>query len=47
MFVVQRGVRHYTAATEETWIALVETVTTKHTGAEETPMTRTIAEQLG
>ena len=47
MFVVPRGVRHYTAATEETWIALVETVTTQHTGGERTPLTRTIAEQMG
>jgi quercetin dioxygenase-like cupin family protein len=46
-FVVPRGVRHNTSATEETWIALVETVTTLHTGSEETPLTRSIAEQLG
>ena len=47
VFVVGRGVRHNTSAVEETWIALVETVTTKHTGEEETGMTRSIAEQLG
>jgi mannose-6-phosphate isomerase-like protein (cupin superfamily) len=46
-FVVPRGVRHNTSAAEETWIALVETTTTLHTGSEETPMTRSIAEQLG
>ncbi|MEO6806790.1 MAG: cupin domain-containing protein [Edaphobacter sp.] len=46
-FVVPRGVRHNTAATEETWIALIETVTTLHTGAEETEFTRSIEEQLG
>jgi mannose-6-phosphate isomerase-like protein (cupin superfamily) len=46
-FVVPRGIRHNTSATEETWIALIETVTTQHTGAEVTPMTRSIAEQLG
>jgi quercetin dioxygenase-like cupin family protein len=46
-FVVPRGVRHNTSATEETWIALVETVTTLHTGSEETPLSRSIAEQLG
>ena len=46
-FVVPRGVRHNTSATEETWIALIETVTTLHTGSEETPFTRSIAEQLG
>jgi quercetin dioxygenase-like cupin family protein len=46
VFVVPRGVRHNTSATEETWIALVETVTTKHTGEEQTAMTRSIEEQL-
>jgi mannose-6-phosphate isomerase-like protein (cupin superfamily) len=46
MFVVPRGMRHNTSAKEETWIALIETVTTKHTGDEVTPMTRTIEEQL-
>jgi len=46
-FVVPKGVRHNTSATEETWIALIETVTTLHTGSEQTAMTRSIAEQLG
>jgi len=46
VFVVRRGVRHNTSATVETWIALIETVTTKHTGEELTPMTRSIEEQL-
>lgn len=46
VFVVPRGTRHNTSAAEETWIALVEPVTTEHTGSEQTPMTRTIAEQL-
>jgi quercetin dioxygenase-like cupin family protein len=46
-FVVPRGVRHNTSAAEETWIALIETVTTEHTGGEKTPMTRSIVEQLG
>ena len=45
-FVVPRGVRHNTSATEETWLALIETVTTQHTGDEQTSMTRSIAEQL-
>ncbi len=45
-FVVPRGVRHNTSAAEETWIALIETVTTEHTGGEQTPLTRSIAEQL-
>ena len=46
VFVVPRGVRHNTSAVEETWIALIETVTTKHTGEEQTSMTRSLAEQL-
>jgi len=46
-FVVPRGVRHNTSAEIETWIVLVETVTTEHTGAEHTTMTRSIEEQLG
>lgn len=46
-FVVPRGLRHYTAAAEETLIALFEPVATAHTGAEQTPQTRTLAEQLG
>ena len=45
-FVIPRGVRHNTAATEETWIALIESVTTQHTGDEHTAMTRSIEEQL-
>jgi mannose-6-phosphate isomerase-like protein (cupin superfamily) len=45
-FVVPRGVRHNTSAVDETWIALIETVTTEHTGGEPTPLTRSIAEQL-
>ena len=47
VFVVPRGVRHNTFAIEETWIALIETVSTEHTGGEATPLTRSIAEQLG
>jgi len=46
-FVVPRGVRHNTSATEETWIALIETITTLHTGTEHTALTRSIADQLG
>ena len=45
-FVVPRGMRHNTSADVETWIALIETVTTRHTGEEHTPMTRSIEEQL-
>ena len=47
VFVVPRGLRHNTSAQVETLIALIETVTTRHTGNEQTPLTRTIAEQLG
>lgn len=46
-FVVPRGVRHNTSSLEETWIALIETVTTEHAGGEGTAMARSIAEQLG
>jgi quercetin dioxygenase-like cupin family protein len=46
-FVVPRGVRHNTSAAEETWIVLIETTTTLHSGSEQTPMARSIAEQLG
>ncbi len=45
-FVVPRGVRHNTSATEETWLALIETVTTAHTGTEQTPLTRSLADQI-
>lgn len=44
-FVVPRGVRHNTSAETETWIVLIESVTTQHTGEEMTPLTRSIDEQ--
>ena len=44
--VVPRGLLHNPVAAEDCWIALIETVTTKHTGDLETPLTRSIAEQL-
>ncbi len=47
VFVVPRGLRHNTSAQVETLIALIETTTTRHTGNEQTPLTRTLAEQLG
>lgn len=47
IFVVPKGVRHCTAAVEETWIALFEPATTAHTGEEITPLTRSIEEQGG
>ena len=45
-FIVPRGMRHNTSAGEETLIALIETVTTQHSGAEQTSFTRTLEEQL-
>jgi quercetin dioxygenase-like cupin family protein len=39
-------IRHNTSATEETWIALIEPISTQHSGDEQTPFTRSIAEQL-
>lgn len=46
-FAAPRGVRHRPVAAEECWVLLVETVTTLHTGDVVTPLTRSIAEQLG
>ena len=45
-FVVPRGTRHKTSAEEETWLVLIETTTTLHSGNEQTPLTCSIAEQL-
>jgi quercetin dioxygenase-like cupin family protein len=45
--VIPRGVRHNPVAEDECWVVLIETVTTKHTGDVVTPLTRSIAEQLG
>ena len=45
-YVVPRGVMHNPVAAEECWMMLVETVTTRHTGDVETPLTRSIDEQL-
>jgi mannose-6-phosphate isomerase-like protein (cupin superfamily) len=47
LHVVPRGVPHNPVAEEECWIALIETVTTKHTGDVETPLTRSLDDQLG
>ena len=46
-YVVPRGTLHNPVAEAECTIALIETVTTKHTGDVDTPRTRSIAEQLG
>lgn len=45
--VVPKGVMHNPVAAEECWIALVETVSTKHTGDVVDERTRSIEEQLG
>ncbi len=46
VFIVPKGMRHNTSATEETWIALVETITTQHAGNEPTAMARSLEDQL-
>ena len=46
MHVVPRGVRHNPVAADECWIVLIEPVTTLHTGNEQTPLTKTLAQQL-
>jgi mannose-6-phosphate isomerase-like protein (cupin superfamily) len=45
MHIVPRGMLHQPVAGEECLIALVETVTTKHTGEFHTPITKSIEEQ--
>ena len=47
VFIVPRGVMHNPVAQEECWIMLVETVSTRHTGDVETPLSRSIAQHLG
>jgi len=46
MHVVPRGVLHNPVAKEECWIVLIEPVTTKHTGDVESPLTKSLAQQL-
>jgi mannose-6-phosphate isomerase-like protein (cupin superfamily) len=46
VFVVPRGVEHCPVAEEETWVMLIEPAQTKHTGDVESPLTRSIEEQL-
>jgi quercetin dioxygenase-like cupin family protein len=45
-FVVPKGVMHNPIAEEECWITLIETITTQHTGDVQTPLTKTIDQQL-
>jgi len=47
LHVVPKGTLHNPIAEDECWIALIETVTTKHTGDEVTDRTRSIEQQLG
>lgn len=47
MCVVPKGVLHNPVADEECSIVLIETVTTKHTGDVETPLTKSIESQIG
>lgn len=44
-FTVPKGVRHNPVADEECWILLIESASTRHTGDEVTPLTRSIEEQ--
>ena len=43
---VPRGVRHKPHAAEECWVLLIEPASTKHTGDEVTPLTRSLEEQM-
>ena len=45
--VVPKGAMHNPVAEEECWIALIETVTTKHTGDVVTDRTKSLEQQLG
>ena len=47
LHVVSRGVLHNPVAKDECWIVLVETMTTRHTGDVQTPLTRSLEEQMG
>lgn len=45
-YVVPKGTMHNPVAEEECGIVLIETVTTRHTGDVDTPLTKSIEEQL-
>jgi mannose-6-phosphate isomerase-like protein (cupin superfamily) len=45
-YIVPKGVMHNPIAEDECCIVLIETVTTKHTGDVETPLTKTLEQQL-
>lgn len=46
-FIVPRGTKHNTSAAGETLLALIEPVSTQHSGDTPTPLSRSIAQQLG
>ena len=45
-YVVPKGIQHKPEATEECWVMLIESKSTKHTGDVQTEFTRSIDEQL-
>ncbi len=47
LHVVPKGVMHNPVADEECRIVLIEPASTKHTGDENTPRTKSLADQLG
>ncbi|HEX6746663.1 MAG TPA: cupin domain-containing protein [Longimicrobium sp.] len=46
LYVVPKGVEHCPVAEEETWVMLVEPAQTTHTGDVESPMTKSIEDQI-
>jgi mannose-6-phosphate isomerase-like protein (cupin superfamily) len=46
LHVVPRGVMHNPVADLECWIVLIESVTTKHTGDVNSPLTKSLEQQL-
>ena len=44
--VVPKGVEHMPVATEECWVVLFEPAATKHTGETESPITKSIEQQM-
>lgn len=45
--IVPKGVMHNPVAADECWVMLIEPVTTEHTGGVNSPLTKTIQQQLG
>jgi len=43
---IPKGMRHNPVADEECWLLLIEPASTRHTGDEITPLTRSLEEQL-